>query len=238
MSSDNLQSAYPRLVVRIKGAFIDGIIVPFLAIGSIFLLEAIGIHRAEIKIACAILIILVLEPMAVSLTGGTIGHHILGLRVRSKTVDKRLNVFAALIRFLIKTIFGLPSFFVALLTRNRQALHDLTANSIVIFKSTVHLPTYEVLSEMTRDDEQKRYVSIWRRLLVIFFYWFFAYLSFGLLIAIAFNDCVENKVCSPTHAGGILACLLLMVLGFVVIAVLGWKGKLYGCRKQVLVVRD
>ena len=46
--------------------------------------------------------LLVLEPGLVAYTGGTIGHHLRGLRVRRVGEDRTLNLVLACVRFLIK----------------------------------------------------------------------------------------------------------------------------------------
>lgn len=232
MTPTPAEAAYPRLIRRFKGAAVDGVVVPIAAIGSLVLIDSLGVESAEIKIACAVLTILLLEPFAVAFTGGTVGHHAFGMRVRRKSADQRLNVFAALLRFVTKTLFGLPSFFVALITRNRQALHDVAAGSVVVYKSTIGLPDYEVLAENSRDDEQRRYLSVWRRLLVILLYWLLCYLGLNLVIGIFFYSCASKHVCSDSQVRWIIASLVVTLVVFVAIAVLGWRGALYGCRKQ------
>lgn len=213
---------------------VDGIIVPVAAIATLVIVDAMGVQDAAIKIACAALVVLILEPGAVAFTGGTIGHHIFGMRVRRKSTDKRLNVFSAVIRFVTKTLFGLPSLLVALISRDRQALHDVLANSLIIYKSTTDLPSYEVMSELSRADEQRTYLSVWRRLLVILLYCFLSYVCLNLFLWLFLAACLSNHSCSAVQQWIAIAAFVATLLAFVVVAVLGWRGALYGCRKQVL----
>jgi uncharacterized RDD family membrane protein YckC len=233
MDSSLASTAYPRLIRRIKGAMIDGIVIPIAAVGVLVLTDTFGVESGVVKAIFAALTILLLEPLAVVFTGGTVGHHILGMRVRRKNEDKRLGVVAALTRFVTKTLFGIFSFFVALITQKRQALHDVAANSLVVYKSTTGLPEYEILPEITRADEQSMYVSVWRRMLVIFLYWLLCWTGFSIVSYIVVGSCVNNNTCSDARNFSLLAIFVLLLASFVVIAFLGWRGKLFGCRKQV-----
>ena len=161
---------YPRLLKRLQGAFIDGFVVPLSAIATLVALTYAGIENAWIKVLCPLLVVIVLEPVAVSATGGAVGHHMVGLRVRKERADERINLLAAVVRFVVKALFGLPAFFVAFLNRKRQGLHDLAAGSVIIYKSTEGLPAYELMPARTNEDEHGAYVSIGRRVLVILLY--------------------------------------------------------------------
>jgi len=168
---------YPRLLRRLRGALIDGIFIPLAALGTLVALAYAGVESTWVKVLCPLIVILLLDPVAVSATGGSIGHHLVGLRVRKERTDERIGLLAAVVRLLVKTFFGLPAFFVAFVTRKRQALHDLVARSLIVHKSTVGLPLHELLPERTRRDEHAALVSVWRRILVILLYWVLFYLA-------------------------------------------------------------
>jgi len=228
-----VSEAYPRLLKRLQGVFIDGVIIPLAAIGTVVALTYAGVQTTWVKVLCPILVILLLEPVAVSSTGGSIGHHIVGLRVRKEGADERISLLAALVRMVIKTLFGLPAFFVALVTRRRQALHDLAAKSLMVHKSTVGLPAYELLPERTRADEHATYASVWRRLLVILLYWVIFYVVWSLVLFVFLaGPCAHYGRCTETQAIIVLAGIAMLLIAIIVFAVLGWRGKLYGCRRQ------
>lgn len=236
MDSTSASNAYPRIIRRIKGAQIDGFIMVIAAIATLVAADSWGVQDALIKITCVALIVLLLEPCAVAFTGGTIGHHLFGMRVRRKGTDKRLNVFAALLRFVIKTLFGLPSFLIALISPNRQALHDVVARSLVVYKSTTDLPDHEPLHEITRTDEQRTYLSVWRRLLVILLYWVLCYLCLNVFALVFLTACMSNHSCGATQLWSFIAALAATLIAVVAVTVLGWRGSLYGCRKQAVAV--
>jgi uncharacterized RDD family membrane protein YckC len=230
---------YPRLVRRLRGVFIDGLVVPIAAMGTLVALSYAGVESTWIRVACPLLVVLLLEPVAVSVTGGSIGHHLTGLRVRKEHVDERINVLSATVRFVVKAVFGLPAFFVAFVTRKRQGLHDLAAKSLIVHKSSASLPAYEVVPARTPEDEHAAYASVWRRLLVILLYWVLLYLGIGtVLVASMSGLCAQSpSLCSPAQQSASVIGLVILLCAFVVTAVLGWRGRLYGCRRRPAAVQ-
>ena len=87
-------------------------------IGGVFLILWVGF-------------VLLYEPVSVSRFGGTLGHRFNNLCVVSDQTGGNVSFGAAVVRFLIKVIFGWLSFTLILLTRRRQALHDLWTLSTV-----------------------------------------------------------------------------------------------------------
>lgn len=223
---------YPRLLRRLQGVFIDGIVIPLAAVGTLVALTYAGVESTWIKVLCPLAVIFLLDPVAVSATGGSVGHHAVGLRVRKERTNERINLFAAVVRLIVKTLFGLPAFFVAFLTRKRQALHDLVAKSLIVHKSSVGLPLYELLPERTRKDEHATYVSVWRRILVVLLYWILFYFAWNLVVLVILaGPCIESGGCSETQALVAIGAMILLLVSLIVLAALGWRGSLYGCRK-------
>jgi len=230
---------YPRLLRRLQGVFIDGLAMPIAAFATLVALTYAGVESTWIKVAGPVLVVLLLEPVAVSVTGGSIGHHLTGLRVRKEHADERINVLAAIVRFVVKTIFGLPAFFVAFVTQKRQGLHDLAARSLIVHKSSANLPAYEVVPARTPEDEHATYASVWRRVLVILLYWVLLYFGIGsILIASMYGLCTHSlDLCSRAQQPVSVLGWVILLGAFAATAVLGWRGRLYGCRKRRVVIR-
>jgi len=224
---------YPRLLRRLQGVFIDGVIIPLAAIVTLVALTYAGVENAWVKVLCPLLVIFLLEPVAVSATGGSIGHHIVGLRVRKEQSDERISLLAAVVRVVVKTLFGLPAFFVAFVSRKRQALHDVVAKSLIVHKSTVGLPQHELLPARTRVDEHATYTSIWRRVLVILLYWILFYFAWSFVVYVLIaGPCAQYGKCSQTEGFVVLGAMAVLLVALITLAVLGWRGNLYGCRKS------
>lgn len=80
---------YPRLIRRVRAILVDSIILPVVMFGFVMVGSAAGVSDGYAKFALLIVPIFVLEPAMVAVTGGTIGHHLLGVRgigVRSSIV--------------------------------------------------------------------------------------------------------------------------------------------------------
>ncbi|WP_150049441.1 RDD family protein [Methylomonas rhizoryzae] len=154
------EQLYPRILRRNLGASIDGIVLPVLAVTSIYLLAVAGIESGRLKAAAAVLVILALEPFAVAFTGGSVAHHLVGIRVRRVSSNSNIGIGAASIRFLVKSITGLPAFLFVLTTKRRQALHDVVAGSVIVYRDDRLVLDHEILPELTRQEEHNVYLSV------------------------------------------------------------------------------
>jgi len=136
---------YPRFLRRLQAVAIDSIILAVLIMGGLVVVSSFGVTGRDAVILVAVISML-WEPLLVSITGGTIGHHLIGLRVVSSTSGKNLNIVASLLRFMVKFLLGSVSVVFIFITRYHQALHDGLARSVVILKYPDTQPEYEVLS--------------------------------------------------------------------------------------------
>ena len=90
-SAGQQELRYPRLYRRIQAAIIDGIIVMVTFFGAAMILASYDIH-AGFKFSGVAILIIIIEPGLVSITGGTIGHHLRGCIRSSEIVSRRLLV--------------------------------------------------------------------------------------------------------------------------------------------------
>jgi uncharacterized RDD family membrane protein YckC len=82
------------------------------------------------------LLLYIYEPLLIALAGGTIGHHILGVRIKKvKQSEKKINMLQASIRFITKITLGWLSFLTVTGSPRKRAIHDMASGSIVLFKS-------------------------------------------------------------------------------------------------------
>jgi uncharacterized RDD family membrane protein YckC len=124
---------YGKLINRLKAIFIDGLVI----IGLSLLVSAIFAQfdhvNNAIRAIAFILIFLLYDPIMTSTNGATIGHMIIGLKVRRENdEEKKISFPLALIRFIVKAFLG----FISLLTisdKNKgKAIHDSIVGSIVL----------------------------------------------------------------------------------------------------------
>lgn len=228
--------SYPRLLRRVQAVLIDSIIFPLGVIGSVYLSGAIVTNETWVKALFLFAPVFILEPFLVSFTGGTIGHHLLKLRVRKIKEDKNINIVVAIVRFFMKIMLGWMSLVLVLITKRHQAIHDYLLSTIVVNKSSESLPHHEALSERIIEEDGFKYPSRFLRLFVISMYWALATIIYmALTNVIQLVDCANRPLC---HYGIQAVALILVYTWLFLLAylvVLGWRSRLYGCRRQVVV---
>ncbi|MGN6494428.1 MAG: RDD family protein [Agriterribacter sp.] len=128
----NVHTRYPLLSERIQSTFIDTIFIVILMFIFASVLDRFENVPDGVRITLFVLVWIVYDPVCTSL-GFTLGNYIKGLRVRQhENVDKKINVFQAALRYLIKIFLGWISFLTINTNKEKRALHDFVAGSVVI----------------------------------------------------------------------------------------------------------
>ena len=225
--------AYPRLLRRVQAVLIDSVLVPVALFGAVILGSTLGVSHPFAKVLFLLGPVIILEPGLVAFTGGTVGHHCLGIRVTKMDGASNINLLAATLRFLIKMFLGWASFIFVLTTMKHQALHDLAARSQVIHKNPSGLSIREALPERSGDRSDYVYPPAWRRVAVIAAY--AVALTVALLVLLGFiysAACGEGLSCSGRREFLAIVYSVIWMVGIGWIIVRGWGGHLYGCRKR------
>ena len=232
MTDSKSELRYPRLYRRIQAAIIDSIILTAVFFITASTVTPLEIHGA-LKAAIVVVLIFILEPGLVSTKGGTIGHQLLGLRIQNKETGGKLNILFALIRFIFKSILGLPSFIFVLVTRRHQAIHDFVSSSVVVIKNPTGAHEFAEQKEREVYHQKYEYPAWYLRITIIFIYGLIAYLLLSAIAQVLVSDdCIFNDRCSS------LVYVYLSVIGLIwiattaVILVYGWTGRLYGARRK------
>jgi uncharacterized RDD family membrane protein YckC len=71
------------------------------------------------------------EPIMVTWFGGTLGHRLMNLKVVDDHTGGNPGLIKSILRYLIKGILGVISFFSMSFARRHQALHDMLTRSTV-----------------------------------------------------------------------------------------------------------
>lgn len=126
---------YPNITDRIKSAFFDGMVIIVMLLITSQIVSIIGLVSVSTKMILLVCIFFLYDPISTSLFGGTIGHHILGIRVkRLDDESSNINFLKAIIRFVFKTLLGWISLVTISRKKKNRAIHDLIVNSIVTYK--------------------------------------------------------------------------------------------------------
>ncbi|WP_444930942.1 RDD family protein [Microbulbifer sp. SSSA002] len=226
---------YPKLSRRFRALMIDSLVLIAVTVLSIAIGTSIDFTNEVYQSVLILLLIVLFEPVLVSLTGGSVGHHLVGVRIRKIASDKRINIVQAIIRTLFKLLLGVPSLIFVLTSKKYQALHDFISMSLVVVKAPALLPSYEVLEERTESYEYE-YPGKTRRLIVAVMYVISSSLAISAIAVISVSDlCASKQVCNSAED---TVHLFLGVLFWVLVFVLpwaGWAGRLYGARRIRLI---
>lgn len=125
---------YPLLSDRIQSSFIDLMFIVVMMFVFASWLEKFENAPGWIRIALFFGLWAIYEPVCTSM-GATLGNYLKGIRVRQqKSPSKRINIFQAFLRYLFKTSLGWISFLTIHTNKERRAIHDLVAGSVMIRK--------------------------------------------------------------------------------------------------------
>jgi len=235
MNNATPEILYPRLLRRVRAFLFDAVIFIILLYAWLATMPVFENAQPLLKISLLIIPIVILEPVLVAFTGGTLGHHFMGLRIRDASSDQNIGVLRATARAIIRTFLGWLSFIFVLVTNKHQALHDYFTSTVVILRRPETLPAHERFVARAEERAHYRYPSIARRISVILVY---VFLGFLILIALSMatlsETCLNGEHCTPGEMAisQLLSILWLLALGTSI--VLGWKGLLYGCRRSPL----
>lgn len=125
---------FPTLSDRVQSTFIDSLFIVALMFISASSLDKYENAPDWIRIALFFGIWAIYEPLFTTL-GGTIGNRLKGIRVRShQAPSKRINFLQAFLRFIVKMALGWISFLTIHSNKERRAIHDMAAGSVMVKK--------------------------------------------------------------------------------------------------------
>ena len=228
---------YARFPRRLRGIIIDWIFSMVLLFGALFVAASVGSDHVSRILGILVVAVLVLyEPVLVSLTGGTLGHYFTNLRVVDERDQGNVSFLKALARFVLKGLLGWYSFIVMTATRRNQAIHDLMTRSTVQIRDPAKARPNDYITERA-DFQSPDMPSRPRRMAVIGVYLVLAALAYGLVVAAARTTGVLSPACmhdaNCSVVGGLLnlAAALIWIAASAACVGLGWRGKLLGAQR-------
>jgi len=223
---------YPRLLRRVRAALIDSVLFVVLFFLWLFLVGFLESAHPAIKIAPLLIGLLILEPGLVAWTGGTPGHHSMGLRIRDSLEDRKIGLLRATLRALVRTLLGWVSLVFILVTRRHQALHDYVSRTVVVLRDPSRLPESERFAERS-IPEGYEFPGWARRLGVILLYGAISYaIATFIVVALVEDTCLYSNICNTADDVVIGVVGLGWFAAFIAIIVLACRGQLFGCRRR------
>ena len=232
------EPAYARFLPRLRALYIDSIIIMVVAFGILFVAVTLRSDNIARVLGFSIVVAwLLYEPLLVSFAGGTIGHLRTNLRVVDDRTHGNINLLKSFARTIIKGTLGWVSFITMLTTRRSQAMHDLLTRSTVQVRDLA-LAGPKLYIHERQDLPQTVMPSRARRTLVISAYLFGTFVLCALLLAFLMTNglisdrCIDADQCTLREDIAMGAPLVGSLVICVVVAGLGWRGRLLGCRAR------
>lgn len=123
---------YPSLLDRIQSTFIDLVIILILMLVLTNILDRFDNVPNWICIGLLVLLFIAYEPLCIAMAC-TPGNYIKGIRVRKfKDPSRKINLFQAAFRYVIKFSLGWLSFVTIHSNTERRAIHDFASGSVMI----------------------------------------------------------------------------------------------------------
>ena len=124
---------YATLLNRVKAAIVDFLVLMGLGLVVSTILSKFVNVPDFVRVILFILIFILYDPIFTSTIGATIGHLIMGLRIRrSNDEDKKIIFPIAIVRFILKALLGWISLLTIAVIKKKKAIHDLVAGSVVL----------------------------------------------------------------------------------------------------------
>jgi uncharacterized RDD family membrane protein YckC len=123
---------YPPLLQRYLSTVIDGFVLLFVMVTVSVGLQGSDATLRAVRIALVLGVVAIYEPVLTS-TAATLGQIVAGIRVRHFDAPyERISIAQAYVRWVVKVLLGWFSFLTMGFNRERRAVHDLAARSVVV----------------------------------------------------------------------------------------------------------
>jgi len=139
---------YAGVADRVKAAVTDGIVIFAFMLSITYAFAQFKHVHDNAKIIAFAFIFLLYDPIFTSVFGGTIGHMVLGIRIkREKNKMKNILFPLAIVRYILKALLGWISLLTVMGSEKRQAIHDAVVGSVAIYKGKTEETTYGNMEE-------------------------------------------------------------------------------------------
>ena len=127
-----MEIQYCTLTDRLKAMLIDAFCMMMVMLLFSTLLDEINRPLVLARVIMFMAIWVLYEPICIAY-GCTIGQYLMHIRVRSiRDTTKHIHIILSYMRYIIKFVFGWLSFLSIAFNQQRQAIHDMSVESVVI----------------------------------------------------------------------------------------------------------
>ena len=228
---------YARFNLRFRGILVDWMIVTAIMFGAIFIAVTVANDGFSRVFGCMVILgLLLYEPVLVSVTGGTLGHHLNNLRVVDERSGGNVSFLKACARVVIKGLLSWYSFVILAATRRNQAIHDLLTRSTVQIRSAAKARPGQYVTERVELSDSGM-PSRLRRVAIIGVYLLLliaAVEAISVLLAMAglvSYRCLHRDYCLAAERIANLGMNVALIALMAAVIAFGWKGRLFGARR-------
>ena len=125
---------YPNIIRRYFSTFIDGIFAIGIFVLFSYILDTENTAATKIRVGIILFLFFVYEPIFTAYFC-TLGQKITGIRIRKFSTGNRISLALAYLRIIVKIFLGIISFFTIPFTKNKRAIHDFAAGTLVIYEN-------------------------------------------------------------------------------------------------------
>ena len=130
------QVKFPGVLDRVKAIVTDSVVMLLFIIIITYTFSFFDNVPDNAKIAAFVFVFILYDPIFTSVFGGTIGHMMLGIRVKRESDETRNILFPlAILRFIVKASLGLISLLTVTGNKKGKAIHDYLVGSVVVYAS-------------------------------------------------------------------------------------------------------
>jgi uncharacterized RDD family membrane protein YckC len=131
-----IQVKFPGVLDRVKAIVTDSVVMLLFIIIATYTFSFFDNVPDNAKIAAFVFIFILYDPIFTSIFGATIGHMLIGIRVKRELDETRNILFPlAILRFIVKASLGWISLVTVSGNKKGKAIHDYLVGSVVVYAS-------------------------------------------------------------------------------------------------------
>lgn len=128
---------YPGLLDRVKAIVTDVVVIILFILVTTYVFSLFENVPDNAKIIAFVFIFILYDPIFTSSFGGTIGHIMIGIRVKRENNEKKNILFPlAVLRFIVKAFLGWISLLTVTGNVKNKAIHDYLVGSVVVYANS------------------------------------------------------------------------------------------------------
>ncbi|WP_347156587.1 RDD family protein [Pontibacter chitinilyticus] len=128
---------YPGVFDRAKAIVVDGVVIVIFMFVISYIFSLFSSVPDNARIIAFIFIFFLYDPIFISLFGGTIGHLLIGIRVKRESNEQKNLLFpVAILRYIVKVFLGWISLLTITGNKKGKAIHDYLVDSVVVYANS------------------------------------------------------------------------------------------------------